>query len=77
MTRNDYEECNEIRGNSLIVVKATKSAISSCTMASDARIVSAAKAAQAVNALIPFCEKDQQFLLDVIVDYFDQDDNEG
>ena len=46
-------------------------------MASDARIVSAAKAAQAVNALIPFCEKDQQFLLDVIVDYFDQDDNEG
>ena len=46
-------------------------------MASDARIVSDAKAAQSVNALIPFCEKVQQFLLDVIVDYFEQDDNEG
>ena len=71
MTRNYYEECNEIRGNSPLSCQRN---ISSCTMA---RIVSAAKAAQAVNALIPFCEKDQQFLLDVIVDYFDQDDNEG
>ena len=46
-------------------------------MARAARLVSAAKAAEAVITLITFYEKDQQFLFDVIVDYFDQVDKQG
>ena len=46
-------------------------------MASYSRVSSAAKTAEAVNALIPFCEKDQQALLDIIVDNFDHDNDQG
>ncbi len=35
------------------------------------QLSSTAKAVKAVNALIPFCEEDQQSLLDIITDYFD------
>lgn len=38
---------------------------------------SAEEAAKAVNALLHFCDEDQQPLLDVIQDYFDTPDFEG
>ena len=40
-------------------------------MATKASSSSAAKASQAINALILFSDKDQELLLNVIQDYFD------
>ncbi len=46
-------------------------------MANYSQVSSTAKAVKAVNALIPFCEEDQQSLLDIITDYFDDNEKRG